>query len=66
MNISSLKTDYLNLDSRSGFGRNSERANVVQTKCTLCVDVNHSEEKFFKRIRKERGKACAFDVSDNR
>ena len=28
--ISSLQTDYLNLDSSSDFGRNSERANNVQ------------------------------------
>ena len=25
LNISSLQTDYLNLDSSAGFGRNSER-----------------------------------------
>ena len=28
---SSSQTDYLNLDSRSGCGRNNERANIVQT-----------------------------------
>ena len=33
LNISSLQTDYLNVDIISGFGRNSERANTVQTKC---------------------------------
>ena len=32
LKISSLHTDYINLDSRSGFGRTSERANTVQTK----------------------------------
>ena len=32
LSISSLQTDYLNLDSRSGFGGNSERANTAQTK----------------------------------
>ena len=30
-NISSLQTDYLNLDISSGFDRDSERANDVQT-----------------------------------
>ena len=50
--ISSLQTDYLNLDSSSGFGRNSDRAHVVQTKCTFCGGNNHSAEKFFKRIKK--------------
>ena len=54
LSISSLHTDYLNLDSSSGFGRNSEIENTVQTKCTFCEGTNHSEEKCFKRIR--RGK----------
>ena len=40
--ISSLQTDDLNLDSRSVLGRNNERANTVQTKCTICGGVNHS------------------------
>ena len=35
LNIYSLKTDYLNLDGSSGFGRNSERAHDVQKKCTF-------------------------------
>ena len=29
LNISSLQTDYLNLDSSSGCGRNSERSHAV-------------------------------------
>ena len=66
LNISSLQTDYLNLDSRSGFGMNSERAHAVPTKCTFCGGVNHSAEKCFKRIRKEKGKARAVDVTSNR
>ena len=32
LSISSLQTDYLNLYSSSGCGRNSERENIVQTK----------------------------------
>ena len=32
LNISSIQTDYLNLDSRSGFGINSERAKTAQKK----------------------------------
>ena len=35
LNISSLQTDYINLDIRSGFGTNSERVKTVQTKCTF-------------------------------
>ena len=35
LSISSLNIDYLNLDSSSGFVKNSERANTVQTKCTF-------------------------------
>ena len=54
LNISSLQTDYLNLDSSSGFGRNSERANTVQKKCTFCGGTNHSAEKCVKRIRQEK------------
>ena len=36
LKISSLKNNYLNLDSSSGFGRHSERAHAVQTDCTFC------------------------------
>ena len=61
LNISSLQTDYLNLDRISGFGRNSERAHAVQTKCIFCGGVNHSAEKFFKRIRKEKEKDRAVE-----
>ena len=66
MNISSLQTDYLNLDSSSGFGRDSERAHDVQTECTFCGGVNHSSEQCFKRIRKGKEKARAVEVSYNR
>ena len=44
LNISSLQTDYLNIDSSSGFGRNSEISHAVQTKCKFCGGVNHSAE----------------------
>ena len=57
LNISSLQTDYLNLDSSSGFGRNSERAHAAHTKCTFFGGTNHSAEKCFKSIRKEKEKA---------
>ena len=66
LKISSLQTDYLNLNISSGFGRNSERAHAVQTKCTFCGGNNHSAENFFKRIRKEKEKASEVDVSSNR
>ena len=56
LNISLLQTDYLNLDSSSGFGGDSERAQAVQTECTFCGGVNHSAEQCFKRIRKEKEK----------
>ena len=35
LSISSLQTDYLNLDNSSGFGRNSERAHTVNKKFTF-------------------------------
>ena len=67
MNISSFKTDYLNIDSSSsGSSRHSERAYYVQVKCTFCGGNNHSAGKNFKRIRKEKEKARAVDVSYNR
>ena len=66
LNISSLQTDYLNLDSRSGFERNSEISNTVHTKCTFCGGTNHSAETNFKMIRQEKEKACVASASDNR
>ena len=50
----------------SGFGRNSERAHAVQTKCTFCGGNNQSAEKCFKRIRNKNEKSRAVDVSSNR
>ena len=50
----------------SGFDRDSEREYDVQTECTFCGGVNHSAEQCFKRIRKEKEKARAVDVSSNR
>ena len=66
LNISSLQTDYLNLESNSVFVRNSERSHDVQKKFTFCGGVNHSAEKCFKRIRKEEVNARVVDVSSNR
>ena len=66
LSISILQNDYLNLDSSSGFGINSERANTFQSKCTFCWDVNHSAEKCFKGIRQEKEKARADGDLDNR
>ena len=59
LNISSLQTDYLNLDGSSGFGINSEISNTIQTKCTFCGGTNHSAEKCLKMIRQEKEKAQA-------
>ena len=58
LSISSLQTDYIDLDRRSDSGKNSEKANIVQTKCTFCGGSNHSAEKCFKRIKKDKEKAC--------
>ena len=66
MNISSLQTDYQNIDSSSGFGSNSERAHSVHTKCIFCGGTNHSAEKCLRRIRKEKEKSRAVDDMDNR
>ena len=48
LSISSLHTDCLNIDSSSFFGKNCERANTVQKKCTFCGGTNHSAEKVSK------------------
>ena len=53
LNISSLQTDYLNLDtSSSGSSRHSDISHYIQEKCTSCGGNNHSAEKCFKRITK--------------
>ena len=66
LNISSFQTDYLNLDSSSsGSSRHSKREHSVQAKCTFCGGNDHDAEKCFKRIRKEKEKARAVDVSSN-
>ena len=36
LSISSLKTDYINIDSSSGCVKNIDTANTFQTKCTFC------------------------------
>ena len=41
LNISSLQTDDVNLDSSSGFGINIERANTVKIKCPFCGGTNN-------------------------
>ena len=54
LSIASLQTDYLNIDSNSGSIRNNERENIAQTKLPFCRGANHSSEKRFKNIRKDR------------
>ena len=67
LNISSLQTEYLNLDnSLSGYSRHNKKANFAQTKCTYCRLNNHSVEKCFKNIRKEKEKACSAGTSSNK
>ena len=46
LNISSLQTEYLNLDSsQSGSSKHNEKANYAKAKCTYCGLSNHSVEK---------------------
>ena len=66
LSILSLQTDCINLDSSSGCGINSEIANKFQIKCTFCGGANHSAEKCFKRIRKEKKIYRTAGDSDNR
>ena len=56
LSITSLQTDYLNLGRSSGSGRNKERENIVQKKCTFCGGTNHFEDKYFKMMRKDKEK----------
>ena len=65
-NISSLQIDYLNIvNSLSVSSRHGEKANSVHTKCTYCGLSNHSVEKCFKKIRKEKEKARSAGTSSN-
>ena len=43
------------MDSRSGFGRNGERADTVQKRCTFCGGVNQSAD-FFQKDQTGKGK----------
>ena len=65
MNISSLQTDYLNLDSSSDFGINSKTANTVQKKCTFGGGTNHSAD-FFQKDYTGKGKSsCGWSFGKN-
>ena len=65
LSFSSLQNYDLNLDSSSGCGKNSERANIVHTKGTFFVGANQSAEKCFKRIRQGKGKYRTAGHSEN-
>ena len=67
MNISSLKREYLNIDSiQSGSSKHNEKANSAKAKCTYCGLSNHSVEKCFKKIRKDKEKASSAGTSSNK
>ena len=52
LSITSLQTEFLNLDSISGYGRNNEREDPVKTKCTFYEVTNHyAEKKHLKKLR---------------
>ena len=67
LNISSLQTEQLKLDSsQSGSSKHNEKENSAQAKCTYCGLSNHSLGKCFKRIRKEKQKARYAGTSSNK
>ena len=67
LNISSLQTEYLNLDrNQSSQGKHNEKANSPKAKCTFCELTNHSVEKCFKKISKEKEKARSTGASSNK
>ena len=64
LNISSLQTEYLNLDSsQSGSSKHNEKENSAKANCTYCGLSNHSVEECFKKIRKEKDKARSASTS---
>ena len=64
LNVSSLQTEYLNLDSSiSGSSKHNEKANSAKAKCTYCGISNHSVGGCFKNIRKEKEKARSAGTS---
>ena len=67
LNISLLQTEYLNLDSsQSSQGKHNEKANSAKAKCKFCGLTNHSVEKCFKKIRKDKEKARSAGASSNK
>ena len=67
LNISSLQTEYLNLDSsKSSQSKHNEKENYAKAKCTYCGLTNHSVEKCFKNIRNEKEKSRSAGVSSNK
>ena len=68
LSISSLHTNYLNIDSILGCDINSERANNAQTKCNFCGGATHSEEKNSKGLERKRKKIVwlVFRTTDER
>ena len=66
ISISSLQTDYITIDSSIGCANNSQRVNIVQTKCIFLGYANNSTEKCFIRISKKKQKARAAGDLDNR
>ena len=54
------------MDNRLVFGRNIEKVNTIQKKCTFCGGVNHSSVTYFKRIRQEKEKDRAAGDMENR
>ena len=57
LDISSLQTEYLNIDnSNSGSSKQNVKANSAKTKCTYCGLSNHSVEKISKRSEKKKRK----------
>ena len=55
LSISSLQTDYLNLDSRSGFGRNGQRKTLFR-KSALFVEVLITLQKNVSKVSNRKGK----------
>ena len=66
LSLSLSKPELPSIFRKSVFDRDIERAHDVQTEWTFCGDVNQSAEQCFKKVRKEKEKSCAVDVSSYR
>ena len=60
LSISSLQTDYINIDSSSGCDKNSERANLIHKKCIFVELPTIKQKNVSKESEKKRKSSCGW------